>query len=188
MSEPVSGAHSFERRRRVLQIPAQNAPLREVRDIHVRQGSRFEDLYRTQGPVMWRALLAFTANPVVAEDALSEAFAQALARGEELRDPARWIWRASFRIAAGELKAQRQSQRYPADLELSSSFPEPLVHVFDALGRLSPNQRLAIVLHDYADRPVAEIAATLGATRATVYVHLSQGRRRLRSLLEEDDA
>ena len=54
-----------------------------------------------------------------------------------------------------------------------------------ALRTLSPNQRGAVVLHDYADRPVEEVAATLGMARATVYVHLSQGRRRLRKLLEE---
>jgi hypothetical protein len=46
--------------------------------------------------------------------------------------------------------------------------------VIAALGQLSPNQRLAVVLHDYADRPVAEVAATIGASRATVHVHLSK--------------
>jgi RNA polymerase sigma-70 factor (ECF subfamily) len=59
--------------------------------------------------------------------------------------------------------------------------------VFEALRKLSPNQRLAVVLHDYADRTTDEIASVLGATRATVHVHLSQGRRRLRRLLEDDD-
>jgi RNA polymerase sigma factor (sigma-70 family) len=160
--------------------------LREVQDARVKQASRFEDLYPTEGPVMWRSLLAFTAADEVADDALSEAFAQALARGEELRDPARWIWRAAFRIAAGELKERRRTSPLEDD-DIGHSFPEPLLHVFDALAHLSPNQRLAIVLHDYADRPVAEVAATIGATRATVHVHLSKGRRRLRSLLEEEE-
>jgi DNA-directed RNA polymerase specialized sigma24 family protein len=31
------------------------------------------------------------------------------------------------------------------------------------------------------------VAATIGASRATVHVHLSKGRRRLRELLEEDE-
>jgi RNA polymerase sigma-70 factor (ECF subfamily) len=136
---------------------------------------------------MWRSLLAFTADEAVADDALSEAFAQALARGDELRDPERWIWRAAFRIAAGDLK-DRRTRTDLTGHETGYPFPDPLLHVFDALAHLSPNQRLAIVLHDYADRSVSEVASTLGTTRATVYVHLSKGRRRLRSLLEDDDA
>jgi DNA-directed RNA polymerase specialized sigma24 family protein len=46
---------------------------------------------------------------------------------------------------------------------------------------------MAIVLHDYADRPTDEVASVLGVSRATVHVHLSQGRRRLRKLLEDQD-
>jgi RNA polymerase sigma-70 factor (ECF subfamily) len=172
---------------RALQSSGQDGPLNEVPDTQLMRASTLEDLYRTQGPAIWRSLLAFTADPTVADDALSEAFAQALARGDGLLDPLAWIWRVSFRIAAGELK-HRGSRTELGDHEASYPFPEPPSHVFDALRKLSPNQRLAIVLHDYADRPVAEVAATLGVTRATVYVHLSQGRRRLRSLLEEEDA
>ena len=116
---------------------------------------------------------------------MSEAFAQALARGDEVREPARWVWRVAFRVAAGELKRRRAFS--PLDVEPAYEHPDPIDHVIAALGQLSPNQRLAVVLHDYADRPVAEVAATIGASRATVHVHLSKGRRRLRELLEEDD-
>lgn len=151
------------------------------------EASALEDLYRSQGPAIWRALLAFTGDRDVADDALSEAFTQALARGDAIRDPLRWIWRVSFRVARGEMKERRRASRLSGS-DQASAFPEPLLHVFAALERLSPNQRLAIVLHDYADRPVSEVAATIGASRATVYVHLSQGRRRLRALLEDDDA
>jgi RNA polymerase sigma-70 factor (ECF subfamily) len=56
-----------------------------------------------------------------------------------------------------------------------------------ALRKLPPRQRAAILLHDYADRPTKEIAGTLGISAATVRVHLSQGRRRLRSILEVHD-
>jgi RNA polymerase sigma-70 factor (ECF subfamily) len=55
-----------------------------------------------------------------------------------------------------------------------------------ALRELSPNQRVAVVMHDYADRPTREVATTLGCSLATVHVHLSQGRRRLRRLLGDD--
>jgi RNA polymerase sigma-70 factor (ECF subfamily) len=152
----------------------------------VSESSRLGELYLSEGPVIWRALLAFTGEQAVAEDALSEAFAQALARGDALREPVRWIWRVAFRVAAGELKERRRDR--PLDVEPSYDLPESIDHVIAALAKLSPNQRLAVVLHDYADRPVSEVAATIGASRATVHVHLSKGRRRLRDLLEDDDA
>lgn len=87
---------------------------------------------------------------------------------------------------AAELKRRRRDPELRHEMS-SYEFPESVVDVFEALWELSPNQRLAIVLHDYADRPVAEVARTMGATRATVYVHLSNGRRRLRALLEDDN-
>jgi RNA polymerase sigma-70 factor (ECF subfamily) len=147
---------------------------------------RFETAYREDGPRLWRALVVFTADRELASDALAEAFAQALAGGDRVRDPAAWTWRVAFRIAAGALKERRRMD----DLGMpdrSYDVPEPLWDVFDALAKLTPNQRLAVVLHDYADRSTDEVAAILGASRATVHVHLSQGRRRLRRLLEAED-
>jgi RNA polymerase sigma-70 factor, ECF subfamily len=147
---------------------------------------RFEAAYRQDGPRLWRALVVFTADRDLASDALAEAFAQGLARGDGVLDPIAWTWRVAFRIAAGALKDRRSIDDLAAP-DRSYDVPEPLWDVFDALGKLSRNQRLAIVLHDYADRPTDEVAAILGASRATVHVHLSQGRRRLRRLLEDED-
>src|SRR5437867_11887043 len=73
----------------------------------VRRDEEIERLYREQGSRMWRALLAFAGDPEVASDAVAEAFAQALRRGGEIRDPQRWVWRAAFRIAAGALEGRR---------------------------------------------------------------------------------
>jgi len=133
---------------------------------------------------MWRALVGFTGDPDVASDARAEAFAQALARGEALTNPAAWTWTAAFRIARGLMKDRRSAaiggpnDRY--------DLPEPVRDLVAALATLPSRQRLAIVLHDYADRPTSEIADVLGITQATVHVHLSVGRRRLRPLLQED--
>jgi RNA polymerase sigma-70 factor (ECF subfamily) len=157
-----------------------------VQDAVVKVASdRLEAVYREDGPRLWRALVAYAADPDLASDALAEAFAQAIARGDAIRDPAAWVWRVAFRVAAGDLKERRR--REELTIEPAYELPEPLTHVFEALRKLSPNQRLAVVLHDYADRTTDEIASVLGATRATVHVHLSQGRRRLRRLLEDDD-
>ncbi|MDP9300497.1 MAG: hypothetical protein M3P43_06340, partial [Actinomycetota bacterium] len=67
-----------------------------------------ERLYREEGDRLWRAVVAWSGSSHVADDAVSEAFAQALRRGDELHDPMAWIWRVAFRTAAGELKARRR--------------------------------------------------------------------------------
>jgi RNA polymerase sigma factor (sigma-70 family) len=147
--------------------------------------SDIERVYREHGGRLWWAVLAFAHNPEVASDAVAEAFAQALRRGPAIRDPARWVWRAAFRIAAAELKRGR-SDPYGDD-QLIYEMSEPALDLVDALQRLSPKQRAAVVLHHVGGYPAVEIASILGSTTAAVKVHLSKGRKRLRAILEEDD-
>ena len=64
---------------------------------------------------------------------------------------------------------------------------EPAGELVAALLQLSPNQRASLVLHYYAGYPTKEIAGIIGASAATVRVHLSKGRKRLRRILEEPD-
>ena len=144
-----------------------------------------ERVWREQGHKLWRSLAAFAGDRELASDAMAEAFAQALGRGESLEAADRWIWRAAFRIAAGELKDHR---RVLPEAEPVVGMPEPVIDLVRALRTLSPNQRAAAVLHLYADFPSRDVARILGCTQATVRVHLSQARRRLRPLLEETDA
>jgi DNA-directed RNA polymerase specialized sigma24 family protein len=143
-----------------------------------------EHVYREQRATLWRSLVAYTGDPEAAEDALAESFAQALARGEGVDRWDAWIWRTAFRVAAGAFSRPER----PGSIGDAGSYdlPSPIDHLVHALAQLSPKQRLAVVLHDYADRPTDEIAEVLGSSRATVHVHLSQGRRRLRGLLKED--
>ena len=81
----------------------------------MRPGVPLERVYREEGDRLWRAVLAFAGDPEVASDAVAEAFAQALRRGEAIRNPKRWVWRAAFRIAAGELAARRRAVEAPSD-------------------------------------------------------------------------
>jgi RNA polymerase sigma factor (sigma-70 family) len=146
---------------------------------------RVAAVYRDHNKRMWRALFSFAGDPDIASDAMAEAFARALRDPHTIRDLTAWTWRVAFRIAAGELRQRHARMATLADT--SYELPEPVPELLTALRRLSPNQRVAVVLHDYADRPTGEVADVLGCSRATVYVHLSQGRRRLLKLLEDQD-
>jgi RNA polymerase sigma-70 factor (ECF subfamily) len=153
--------------------------------VSVKRAEELERLYREQGAKMWYSALAFAGDPEVASDAVAEAFAQALKRGNEIRDPERWLWRSVFRIAAGLLN-ERSGTRLTG-VERSYEMEEPARELVVALAKLSPKQRSAMVLHHAAGYPLREVAAILGSTTGAVKVHLARGRRRLRELLEEKD-
>jgi RNA polymerase sigma-70 factor (ECF subfamily) len=158
-----------------------------VRDARLGANPRgeLERLYREQGDRMWRAVLAFAGDPEVASDAVAEAFAQALRRGSEIRDPERWLWRTAFRITAGELKAR--GRHTPLDVDPAYEMEEVAVELVSALAELSEKQRAAVVLHHAAGYPTKVIAAILDSTPAAVRVHLMRGRRKLRDLLSEGE-
>jgi DNA-directed RNA polymerase specialized sigma subunit, sigma24 homolog len=144
----------------------------------------FERCYRRHRQKLWRSLLLFSADPDVASDAMAEAFAQALRRGDDVRNLDRWVWRTAFAIARGEL--QRRSAVEPL-VDMPQEMPEPTVDMVRALEALSPKQRASVVLHHYAGYSTRETAAIIGSTAAAVGVHLQRARVRLRTLLEEDD-
>lgn len=144
-----------------------------------------ERLYRDPGARLWRALVLSTGSRDVADDAVAEAFAQALARGGELRDPIAWIWRVAFRVAAGEMKAR--SVVSELQTEPAGDAPESVTDLVRALASLTPHQRAAVVLADYAGYAHREIAEILGSSTSAVGVHVHRARRRLRRLLEVED-
>ncbi|HYU58409.1 MAG TPA: sigma-70 family RNA polymerase sigma factor [Actinomycetota bacterium] len=143
-----------------------------------------ELLYREHGQRLWRAVMAFTGDREVASDAVAEAFAQALRRGDVINDPLRWVWRAAFRIAAGELKERGRFREASTDRGYDQD--EPVTDLLEALAKLSPKQRAAVLLHHHAGYPVKEVADIIGSTTAAVKVHLMRGRNRLRDLLGEE--
>jgi RNA polymerase sigma factor (sigma-70 family) len=151
----------------------------------VKSDRSFDVLYREQADRLWRAVFAYTGDREVTNDAVAEAFAQSLRRGDALRSPKAWVWRAAFQIARGEMK--RRTAASPLIDERGYEMSEPAWELIGALRSLPERQRVVLVLRYYAGYSVREIAEIVGSTAATVRVHLSRGRRRLRDMLEEDD-
>lgn len=143
-------------------------------------------LYREQAPRMWRALTAFSGSREIAQDAVAEAFAQAIRRGDGIHSPERWLWKAAYRIAAGEL--QRRSALVSLAFDEPTEDDEPAWELRSALRELPEQQRAALVLHYYAGYAASEIAQITGSTPAGVWMSLSRGRRRMRRMLEVADA
>ncbi len=154
--------------------------------VDVSPHGELEGLYRDQRDRMWRAVLGFAGDPEVASDAVAEAFTQALGRGDAIRSPERWLWRTVFRIPAGELK--KRGHRVPELMEAGYEMEDLARDLVAALAKLPEKQRAAVVLHHAVGYPAKEIAGIIGSTTPGVHVLLSRARKRLRELLETDDA
>jgi len=147
-----------------------------------------EALYRQDAERLWRAVYAFASDPEIASDSVAEAYAQVIKRGSAVRDPAAWIWRAAFRIAAGALKARSASDPPGRQFRAEAGIPDRYADqdLLMCLQQLPAAQRAAVVLFYYADMPIREIAKSLGSNGLAVRANLTRGRKRLRQLLGDD--
>jgi RNA polymerase sigma-70 factor (ECF subfamily) len=148
----------------------------------------FDEIWRSDGPMLWRAVYAYTGGRRdVADDAVAEAFARAMARADAVRDPLAYLFRIAFRIAGAELARRGKEVQDVPEVSLPDPTQNGLPDLLRALRELSPAQRAAVYLHYQADLPVRDIAHVMGSTSAAVKVHLMRGRRRLAALLGNED-
>lgn len=121
-----------------------------------------------------------------AEDCVQEAYARAWQQWGKLSadvdSPESWVRTvaarlagSSWRRAVNRLRGHRREREAGEVVGLSSDH----IAVVAALRKVSPDQRMAIVLYHYAGLSVDEIAAETGVPPGTVKARLSRGRRAL---------
>jgi len=145
---------------------------------------RVRAVYEADHARLWRSLYAFTASPSIADDAAAEAFAQALRRGDEIRDVQAWVWRAAYSIARGELK-RRGSNQALHDV----SFDDRNDGVGDLLARLgsmSAGDRELLVLCHVGGWKPGDLARVTGVPAGVIRVRLHRATRRARDLLSTE--
>ncbi len=148
----------------------------------------YDAIWRESGATIWRAVFAYTGGRrEVADDAVAEAFARAMARGGEVREPLAYLFRIAFRVAGAEMARRGKKADEMPELAVADPTQNGLPDLLSALKELTPAQRATVYLHYRADLPVREVAHLTGMSTAAVKVHLVRGRRRLRQLLGEED-
>ncbi|WP_051775780.1 RNA polymerase sigma factor SigJ [Actinoalloteichus caeruleus] len=140
-----------------------------------------------------------TGSRADAEDAVQDAWLRLSRLGDaelaEVRDLRGWLTTTVGRLCVDRLRsAQRRRERYvgqwlpePLVTTLEGGEDDPLASVVRAdgvrmaamvvLDELTPEQRVAGVLHDAFGVPFDEVAATLGCAPATARQHAVRGRR-----------
>jgi DNA-directed RNA polymerase specialized sigma24 family protein len=145
---------------------------------------RVAAVYRSVHPRLWRSLLSYTGDAELASDAEAEAFAQVLRRGDAVDDVEAWVWRSSFRIAAG-LLATRSRSKALGPAEGLTAPTGSVAEFLGLLGELSPQQRACVALRYVGEYTSPEIGKLLGTSAGTVRVQLHRAHAALRDSIRE---
>ncbi len=136
-------------------------------------------------------LHAMTGDLTEAQDAVQEAFTRAWARRGKIdkqQAPEAWIRVTAWRIASSRWRRARNGDRLMALAATPESVAGPSpdrVAFAQALHRIPPEQRRALVLYHVCDLTVDQIAAETGARVSAVKARLARGRAALAPHLSE---
>ncbi len=153
----------------------------------------FEEVYEVDGPRLVAEIFGVTGSLPEAEDAVQEAFVRAYARWSRvgsLDAPAAWVRRVALNLAVSRWRAVLRAARLAPRLHVPDPgrrIPDDMVEMVAALAELPERQRVAIVLHYWADLPVAEVADTMRQPVSTVKSHLRRGRAVLAARLGDHE-
>ncbi|MCY1142715.1 RNA polymerase sigma factor SigJ [Actinoplanes sp. Pm04-4] len=126
-----------------------------------------------------------------AQDVVQEAWLRYMRAGDDIRDVRAWLTTVTGRLCLDVLKSARVSREAYTGQWLPDYFVDPDIGpagqaeqrdqvglaLLVVLERLTPEQRVALVLHDAFAVPYGEVAEVLGTTEATARQHASRGRR-----------
>lgn len=141
----------------------------------------FAELYSQTYRPLTAYCYGLVGEPQVAADLAQEAFTRLFARVLTVRDPKAWLYLVATNLCRdvwrGEEKHRLLVQRAAQQMPEHAAGPD--LSVRDLVERLPQRLRDVVVLHYYADLPVAEVAAVLGRPTGTVKRRLLEARNLL---------
>jgi RNA polymerase sigma factor (sigma-70 family) len=149
----------------------------------------YASFYRAEYPHVVLTSYLIVHDRQRAEDVAQEAFIQLFTHWNKVsryQQPGAWVRRVAIRVAS---RAVRREQRRPS-LEIQTDLPPTLasqdVDLLNAIRQLTPQQRAAVALFYFEDRPLPEVAHILGCSHAAAKVHVFNARQRLAEMLGEE--
>ncbi len=142
----------------------------------------FDGFYRAEYAPMVRLARGLVDTTEAAEEIAQDAFAKVFERWERLDSPGGYLRTAVVNGARSELRKREVRRRVGLDRPLQS--PAERDYLVDALDRLPPKRKTALVLRYYAGLSEREIAETMGVRPGTVKSMVSRGLAELREVIE----
>jgi RNA polymerase sigma-70 factor (ECF subfamily) len=158
--------------------------------VSARAAEDFAGLYSTEFPRLAGYLTALTGSREAGRDAAQEAFTRLFARWRGVREPRAFVYvvgtnlcRSSWRQGGRERGAVTAlAASLPADRPAHDPWLLDLVH------RLPVRLREVVLLHYYADLPVAQVAAAVHRPVGTVKRRLHEARAALATAVADSEA
>jgi RNA polymerase sigma-70 factor, ECF subfamily len=126
-----------------------------------------------------------------AEDAVQEASIKAWRKMRQLRGDASSLRPWFLAIVANECRMSRRTRWWSVlkfgDVATQREEGETYTDLHSALLRLSPDERLPLVLHFYLDLPLDEVARTLRVSPSAAKSRIYRAAKRLRADLTVED-
>jgi DNA-directed RNA polymerase specialized sigma24 family protein len=160
-----------------------------ARERAVRFEDEYEAFYRAEFARVVRTSYLIVHDRQRAEEIAQEAFIQLLTNWRKVsryQQPGAWVRRVAIRIAT---RSARRDGRRMALEQGAHVPPAPAgqnLDLLNAIKQLPAQQRAAVALFYFEDRPLPEVADILGCSHATAKVHVFNARRRLADLLREE--
>lgn len=145
----------------------------------------FDDLYRSRYTRMVALARLMTGGLVLAEEIVQDAYVQVYRNWSSIEYPVTYLRIAVVNGCRSHGRRRAVERRHPAPAEEPAVFDASAIAVRDAVLRLSPRQRAAIVLRYFEDLPEVEIAAALDCRPGTVKSLLSRGIAKLKESLDD---
>ena len=151
-----------------------------------RVSADFPDFYRGTFADLSSYAWSLTRDAHLADELAQEALTRVYARWGLLRDPRPYAFRIVANLATDAWRQRRRTGVLPPD-ELTADTPVagPDEATLDAVRRLPRPLREVVLLHYYADLPVAEVAKVVRRPVGTVKRRLHEARGELSRALEE---
>src|SRR5262245_47271377 len=159
----------------------------------------FDRIVETYSPQVYALLTRFLGPRPNREDLVQEAFLRVIRARDRYEPTARfttWLFRIVYNLAVNETQRGREREALALEgesFELGDAAASPpssglerddvVRAVRAAIALLPENQRMALILAKYEERPYAEIAEVLGSTEKAVKSLIHRARETLREHL-----
>lgn len=180
----------------ISSLSAEDARLRKAPPFEPTRPARFLD---GAGPILdrsYRLAGLLLGNAHEAEDAVQDALVAAWQRFDSLREPDRfaaWFDRILVNGCRDRLRRRGTVRFIAIDASIDAAGGDPFRELIErdallvGLGRLTPDERIVVVLRFWADLPLDGIADRLGWPLGTVKSRLHRALARMREGLAVDD-